>query len=92
MMHHASEVADMQYRAFLHSPLLLTLGAEAHGGATYCGTASLTLLGAVEELGEGRVGAIKQWCMSRRGWLLIVNTSACELSILVTDVTVYALA
>jgi hypothetical protein len=60
----ACEVTDTQYR-ILHLPPLRITGAEAHGGATYCGTASLTLLGAVEELGEKRAGDIKQWCMSR---------------------------
>ena len=41
------------------------VGAEAHGGATYCCVASLSLLGALEDVGEDVLAALRHWCMHR---------------------------
>ena len=40
-------------------------GGEAHGGATYCGVASLCLLRALKDVPEDVMDALKHWCLHR---------------------------
>ena len=42
-------------------------GQESHGGTTYCGVAALSMMGLLEELGEGRREALVRWCVARQG-------------------------
>lgn len=42
-------------------------GLEAHGGSTYCGVAALSLMGLLEEVGEGRRAGLVRWCVARQG-------------------------
>lgn len=46
--------------------LSLTPGAEAHGGSTYCGIASLALMNRLDALTGDRRDALIYWCLQRQ--------------------------
>jgi len=39
---------------------------EAHGGSTFCGVASLSLMGRLSDLGDTRLENLTRWCLQRQ--------------------------